>query len=508
MMKQKNKLSTIVSMPNTPLQFDRLFVLAFSCLYLLINTALLNLLQLFGIDPFHRFFSYLLFSSWNLIIAYRIVITFAMFLPAKKLPRLSALNTSPKVAILYLCKDDLSLSSLERLSNIAYPLYDVFVLDDSVQSEIGPEIAHLPFYVVRRDDRRGYKAGNINNWLRLFGSVYEYFIVLDSDSKIPENFITDMLCYAEHPSNSGIAIIQAQLCTLTTPNLLSKYQNSMLQIQQESFSRIGNRISTVQNWGHNLLVRNSALQHINGFNEFFIGEDVATSFDLYESGWLCRYVQVCSWEEVPHSLSAFASKHVRTTMSNLQLLLRGSWNVSLFQKLYLFMSVCPTFLIMISLPYMVYSVCHQALSTNIPLYLFTDIASQYAGAIGLHWLLCFTLVFFDFYLYLRSGIKGLDVLWIKLSGIALTFYIVWPCLFKILSALKGNKLTFTVTPKNHMATSNNRLLRLLAILPIVAIVICAVASPIVLLTNGPWILLFFAAGIQLLVIQKMDNKLP
>ena len=494
--------------PYSPLQFDRLFVLVFCCLYLLINSSLLHLLDLFGIDPTAHLFPYLLFSLWNLIIAYRLVITFAMLFPARELPHLCILDTSPRVAILYLCKDDLSSASLECLLNIDYPLHDVFILDDSVNINIDPEISHLPFRVVRRSDRRGYKAGNLNNWFKSFGPDYKYFIVLDSDSQISETFITEMLCYAEHFANNNIAIFQAQLCVLATPNPLSRYQNSMLQIQHEFFSRIGNRISTVQNWGHNLLVRTSAIMQVNGFNENFIGEDVATSFDLYESGWLCRYVKVPSWEEVPYSLTAFASKYVRTTMSNLQLLLRGTWDISLFQKLYLYMSVFPALLLMVSLPFMVYSVCHQTISINVPYYLYTDLASRYAGAISLLWLLCFTLVFFDTYLYVRAGIKGMDIILAKLSGSALTFYILWPFLFKIFSTLKGNKFSFSVTPKNHMVTFHSRFNYYLAMLPIVIMLICSIYNPIILLSTGPWILLFLTSLIMLLNIQKMDDQQP
>lgn len=42
--------------------------------------------------------------------------------------------------------------------------------------------------IVRRKNKKGYKAGNLNNYLA-GRTDYDYFVVLDSDELIPPDYI-------------------------------------------------------------------------------------------------------------------------------------------------------------------------------------------------------------------------------------------------------------------------------------------------------------------------------
>jgi hypothetical protein len=120
------------------------------------------------------------------------LITAALVGPCE-IPRLSKLERMPRVAILYLVCDDLVPTALARLGKSSYQNLDIFVLDDSQQNEYGKQLNRAEFKVLRRASRSGNKAGSLNNWLRLYGTRYEYFLVFDSDSIANPGFLEEIL---------------------------------------------------------------------------------------------------------------------------------------------------------------------------------------------------------------------------------------------------------------------------------------------------------------------------
>jgi cellulose synthase/poly-beta-1,6-N-acetylglucosamine synthase-like glycosyltransferase len=92
-----------------------------------------------------------------------------------------------------------------------YPA-DIYVLDDSTDLEkrrIVDRIAWEKGYrVLRREHRQGFKAGAVNNWIKVYGQEYDYIVLLDADSYIPSDWVEEALKYSEHSSNSNIAIFQ------------------------------------------------------------------------------------------------------------------------------------------------------------------------------------------------------------------------------------------------------------------------------------------------------------
>jgi len=114
-------------------------------------------------------------------------------------PKLERLECMPKVALLYATYNDVMPEILDALHNQSYSNCDIFVLDDSTDKRCGLIVDACGFPVIRRSSRSGFKAGALNNWLSLYGRVYDCFIILDADSLIGQDFIEEMLRYAEHP---------------------------------------------------------------------------------------------------------------------------------------------------------------------------------------------------------------------------------------------------------------------------------------------------------------------
>jgi glycosyl transferase family 2 len=137
-------------------------------------------------------------------------LTFAFLLPPTRHPIASEIDTlHTRVAVLYVCCDDVdeeSLQSLARLGGV-----DVFILDDSQCPNSRQQLDRSGLKVVRRSGREGFKGGNLNHWLEHYQNRYKYFVVLDSDSIVKAEAIWELVAFAEHPQNRDVAIVQSSI---------------------------------------------------------------------------------------------------------------------------------------------------------------------------------------------------------------------------------------------------------------------------------------------------------
>ena len=101
----------------------------------------------------------------------------------------------PRVLLLYCTCNDFNAEALETCMRQRYEHFHTVILDDSKDEEYKRKIDEFAqthdVTVVRRENRVGFKAGNLNNYLQ-GRTDYDYFVVLDSDERIPENYITEV----------------------------------------------------------------------------------------------------------------------------------------------------------------------------------------------------------------------------------------------------------------------------------------------------------------------------
>jgi membrane glycosyltransferase len=236
------------------------------------------------------------------------------------LPRLDTIpNRCPKLAVVMLICDDLVPEALDCLRCLPPSEADIYILDDSTDPVTHELLGATSLRVVRRGTRAGNKAGSLNHWLGCFGYLYKYFLVLDSDSILPDGFIRLMVAYAEHPENRRVAIFNsltecwnrhipfARLLSVATP--LSNW----LRI------RTANRESTVLSVGHNNLHRTAAVLEVGGFDERFVAEDVAITLRLMRAGWLSKVVNVRSYDAEPMDIFSFARRQLRWAKQTIQI---------------------------------------------------------------------------------------------------------------------------------------------------------------------------------------------
>jgi len=200
-----------------------------------------------------------------------------------------------------------------------------FILDDSTESAkrtLVDSISHTEgFKVIRRNNRKGFKAGAINNWLKIYGKQYDYFVLLDADSLLPKNWVEEILMFAEHPGNSNIAIFQGLINIWNTDNLFCKTLAPMHGLSQDEWEKkTANYLNAVVCYGHNALFRTSSIIKVNGFVEKYVSEDFATAVCLVEQGYETVFVPLHSYEALPENIRGFIKRQNKWTRGAMEFL--------------------------------------------------------------------------------------------------------------------------------------------------------------------------------------------
>lgn len=496
-----------------------LFLLVFLILFLLFNM----LIGVFWINWKHPFnIMYYLIMQWvNIGISYSLtMLLFVFLLKPSDLPSLNQLDTSLRVALLYTTCDDAIPDLIIKLGQQTYPRCDVFILDDSANQEIVQIIDHLAkkysYYVLRRNSRRGFKAGNLNNWLRLYGAHYDYFVVLDADSMLEANFVEKMLKYAEHPANRQIAIFQSKILPWNTTNLIPCLVAQMSPVWLYELDRIVNACEIIPAWGHNNLCRTRDLMQVNGFDEAFISEDYATALNLLDNGFQSKLVNVTSYEAVPETIRSYTQRALRWAHQTIQLELKKPSlnNVPLVSKFHLFMNTYQYISWLIYLPAMILAVWSYdsdfADITALVTMIFSD------GSFSAYWFWPLWLLFF--YLMLPIGLRLLLAVLLRISPKifvmnlflmwGVSFYIMFSVIKIVIQSLAGIEPTFQVTEKSSLEAPTLQLFKTMApLLIFIAIILVGLLrNPLSLVLNFPWLIPLLATPALILVLSLASKQ--
>lgn len=222
------------------------------------------------------------------------------------------------IAILYMCCDDIDEVSLQSLSCLQE--FDVFILDDSKGVDSQRRIDRTGLTTIRRADRLGFKAGNLNNWLLQFGDSYDYFVILDSDSIMTPEAIWDLAAIAEHPDNEDVAIVQSRILP-RDGNSFQRLMGCQAEIRLRILSRVHDRIGWSLSHGHNNLHRFKAVRQVGGFDLSSTCEDTLISLQLARVGWRIILVETISHDAEPYNVFAFRRRMVRWARQTVELLI-------------------------------------------------------------------------------------------------------------------------------------------------------------------------------------------
>ena len=266
-----------------------------------------------------------LYGMYNLgIVIYALVYRYG---PGRRQPSVPVLPTSalPPVAILYTTCNDFVEESAASCVRQDYPHYTVYILDDSsdpdYQAQVDAFAAAHPdrVQVVRRSDRAGFKAGNMNHGLSRFATEEPYFAIADADEILPPDFLrklvpimeTDPQCgfvQANHRANPG----------QTSP--LARALGVGIDLHWQWYQPLRNRYGFVMFLGHGALLRRSCWEEIGGFPDI-VSEDLGFAIRIRERGYRGRFEEsVVCYEDFPDTVRAFRIRHMKWTRGTCEFL--------------------------------------------------------------------------------------------------------------------------------------------------------------------------------------------
>jgi membrane glycosyltransferase len=217
--------------------------------------------------------------------------------------------------------------------------FDLFVLSDSRREDVADaewaavtalrERAACPVYYRRRAENHERKVGNLSEWVRRFGSAYDYMVVADADSSMSGATLLKLVDAMErHP---GVGLIQ------TTPTIVG---GTTLFARTSQFAvKLYGRLagaglawwcgSEATYWGHNAIIRIEAFAACAGlpklkgrkpFGGHVMSHDVVEAALLRRGGWAVHLAADLpdSHEETPPTLADFMVRERRWAQGNLQ----------------------------------------------------------------------------------------------------------------------------------------------------------------------------------------------
>lgn len=265
-----------------------------------------------------------------------VVYTFYFHLRKPQLPKpkpAPVIFPYPRVELVYLSCNDFEPIALSKSMQQDYPNFSVVICDDSTKPEHTQQIdafvaSHQNVTVVRRLTNKGYKAGNLNNWLK--GSTADFYVILDSDEVIPSNFITSCIDYFH--AFSDIGIVQANHVVRSIPNNFVKTFSRGVESHWATYQAVKNNYGFLSFLGHGAMISAACYQAVGEFPEV-VAEDLCFTIRARELGYYtCFAPEIVCEEEYPISYLSFKKRHNKWTQGNMEFIKKYSLRI-LFSKL-------------------------------------------------------------------------------------------------------------------------------------------------------------------------------
>ncbi len=228
-----------------------------------------------------------------------------------------------KILLAYCTCNDFDGESLERSIRQSYEYFDVVILDDSTSEEYKRQVNDFALAhgikVVRRNNRQGFKAGNINNYFQseeCKNKGYDYYVILDSDEILPENYLYESLKYFYARENVGI--VQANHISDRNRNFFMKLFHIGVNSHWPTYQTMKHFYGFSTMLGHGAMIKRDCYEKAGGFPPL-VAEDLCLSIEAREYGYYVAFAPniVCR-EEYPVDYVAFKKRHSKWTQGNLE----------------------------------------------------------------------------------------------------------------------------------------------------------------------------------------------
>lgn len=174
--------------------------------------------------------------------------------------------------------------------HLDWPNYTVWVLDDGHRDWLQQRCERYGINYIRRENRVGFKAGNINNGMKHCSG--EFMLSIDVDFAVYPHLLYRTLSLMDDPR---VAIVQTPAnfqnadpvqYNLLGENAWPEEQRVFTDVLQPARDSWNNSFC----YGSVFLARRSALEKIGGIPEDSITEDLYSSYALRGAGYLIRYL--------------------------------------------------------------------------------------------------------------------------------------------------------------------------------------------------------------------------
>jgi cellulose synthase/poly-beta-1,6-N-acetylglucosamine synthase-like glycosyltransferase len=239
-------------------------------------------------------------------------------------PHPPAFDPAPAVALLYTtCNDFVEKSALSCV-NQEYPAFTVYILDDSssavYRNQVDRFAARHPgnVRVVRRPDRRGFKAGNLNHALGTIANE-PFFALADADEILPPDFLARLAPRLVADPSCGF-VQASHRYNPEAPSSFSAALGAGIDSHWRWYQPLRNRYGFVMLLGHGALLRREAWRAAGGFPEI-VSEDLAFALRIREHGFRGQFAEdVVCYEDFPETMRAFRIRHMKWTRGTCEFL--------------------------------------------------------------------------------------------------------------------------------------------------------------------------------------------
>jgi cellulose synthase/poly-beta-1,6-N-acetylglucosamine synthase-like glycosyltransferase len=353
-----------------------------------------------------------------------------------------------KVLMVYCACNDFAPESLRKSMKQDYPNKKIVILDDSTdplqKAQIDTFAQQHNIQVVRRKNRIGFKAGNLNNFLK--DADYDFFVILDSDEIVPEDFISRSLDY--FAADKKVGIVQANHIATRNRNKFMNLFSIGVDSHWPTYQMVKHHNGFLSLLGHGAMVSRECYEAAGGFPHF-VAEDLCFSIEARNKGYFVAFApDILCEEEYPVNYLAFKKRHSKWTQGNMEFIKR--YTKRIFQSNMTWFEKLDIVLFTYNLP----------LTAFFALYIVINVIALPLMGYDINypvWLIVPTIIFLlapmlNDIIYYRHTINPFKMAWYLLHSFMLYGSMFFVSLKSSLKSLFG-KSVFLVTPKDNTKTS-------------------------------------------------------
>jgi hypothetical protein len=230
-----------------------------------------------------------------------------------------------RVALISCAADDFNPEALRRSIAQRHDV-TVVILDDSKlaasKRAVDDFARETGAEVLRRDHRRGFKAGNLNAGIRTLMDRFDYVVLLDSDDVLPEDFVPRALL--RFARDRTVGIVQARHVAWRGDSQFTAQFSGLLGTHIDVTQRARSSAGFSMFMGRGAMLSLDAYRAAGGIPELVM-EDVAFSLEVHRAGYRIDYApEIVCTEDYPIDYAAFRSQH-RKLVEGTTEFVRTSW---------------------------------------------------------------------------------------------------------------------------------------------------------------------------------------